>query len=98
MIENGQEFSIVFLKEPRDNSKFYQIVARVSSDIRSAIKSLGNKLYIGLISFNVHDRFFIKRCNKCQGYAHYHYSDQCTQGLVCGYCRSNLWLLSFKFA
>ena len=91
LIENGQEFSIVFLKEPRDPSKnkFYQIVARVSGDIRSAIKSLGNKLYIGLISCNVHDRFFIKRCNKCQGYGHYNYSDQCTQGLVCGYCCSN---------
>ena len=37
-----------------------------------------------LSAYRVVDRFYIKRCNKCQDFGHYH--GQCTNDPVCGYC------------
>ena len=32
------------------------------------------------------DRFYVKRCNKCQQFGHY--EKDCTSQICCGYCRS----------
>ena len=47
-IENGSEFSIVYSKQPREGgstNNYYQVVARVSNDIRQAIKQSDDKIY-----------------------------------------------------
>ena len=92
MIEQGSEFSIVFAKEARENEdrtkkSFCQVVARVSEDLRKMLKSTGDRIYIGLVSHRIVDRFFVKRCNKCQGFGHY--ENECPNETCCGYCQKN---------
>ena len=92
LIEKGSEFSIVFVKEPRGEEndqrrKFYQVVARVSDDIRRAIKCNDDKIYMDLVALRVVDRFFVKRCNKCQNFGHY--EKDCHENACCGYCKGN---------
>ena len=83
LIETGHEFNILFVKAGRDANKCTAVV-RVSCKIRDAIKAKGHKVFIGICSCRVFDRFFIKRCNKCHGFGHY--KGECTNPEVCGYC------------
>ena len=90
LMEQGSEFSIVFAKEPREagsngKKEYYQVVARVSDDIRKVMKSSGNKVYVDLVAHRVVDRFFVKRCNKCQEFGHY--EKDCSKNVCCGYCQ-----------
>ena len=90
-MSNGSVFEVVFVKEPSTKYPTYQAVARVSSDIRDAIKLSSNKIYIGLMACRVTDRFYIKRCNTCQCFGHYsnfHDNDTANKKtkVVCGYC------------
>ena len=91
-IDAGSEFSIVFCKkatnpqnDDTDANKYFQVVVRVSEDIRRAIKMNSDKIYIDLIAHRVVDRFYIKRCNKCQKFGHY--EKDCQFEACCGYCR-----------
>ena len=89
LIKSGSVFDFIFLKEPSTKYPTYQAVARVSADIRNAIKSCGDKIYIGLMACRVTDRFYVKRCNTCQGFGHYsnaHDSEKGKTKVVCGYC------------
>ena len=90
-IDKGSEFTIVFSKKPRDqqeragdSNNNFQVVARVSENIRSLIKSENDRIYIDLVAHRVVDRFYIKRCNKCQKFGHY--EKDCSNGVCCGYC------------
>ena len=90
LIDAGSEFSVVYCRKPKETetedevNKYFQIVVRVSGEIRQAIRSNNNKLYIELESYRVVDRFYIKRCNKCQGFGHY--ERDCENNERCGYC------------
>ena len=86
LIENGSEFSIIFSKGPKEDAKYntHQVVARVSEDIRDAIRLANNRIYIELTSHRVVDRFYVKRCNKCCKFGHY--EKDCTESVCCGYC------------
>ena len=87
-VDEGSEFSIVFCKKPVEtapaNKKFHQIVARVSDDIRQIIKRSNNRIYMDLSSHRVVDRFYVKRCNKCEQFGHY--EKDCRNQSRCGYC------------
>ena len=89
-LENGSKFTVVFSKEHNvreDNeSKEYQVVARVSEDIRDVIKANGNKIFIGFNSHHVVDRFYVKSCSRCHKFGHYRVN--CTSTPCCGYCCS----------
>ena len=91
----GAEFSIVFSKEHEmrpgfgrdlegENNTVHQIVARVSEGIREAIKAAGDKIFVGLSSHRVFDRFYVKSCAQCHRFGHYH--AQCQASACCGYC------------
>ena len=90
-LDQGGEFSIVFTKKPQEaqnprnnnNKPSIQIVARVSDDIRQVIKMSGDKLYMDLVAHRVVDRFYIKRCNKCQQFGHY--EKDCTNKILKGF-------------
>ena len=82
LIDLGNEFNILFVR--KDSHGKCNVVARVSCSIRDMIKTKGNKLFIGLSSCKVYDRFYIKRCNNCQEYGHY--QGDCKNQAVCGYC------------
>ena len=90
-IETGSLFKVVFGKKRRDNDeigsaegKYYQVIIRVSEDIREIIRHAGNRIFMELSSFRVIDRFYIKRCNKCQTFGHY--QKDCKNGTICGFC------------
>ena len=83
LIDSGDEFTILFVK-PGNASNKCTAVVRVSCRIRDLIKTNRNRLFIGISSCRVFDRFFIKRCNKCQGFGHY--KGNCPNQEVCGYC------------
>ena len=84
MMSNGETFKILFMKPPNSNYKSYQIVARVSPAVRYAIHNKWNKLFIGATSVRVHDRFYVKRCFKCNGFGHY--TAKCNGSISCGIC------------
>ena len=89
LIDNGSTLSIVYSKNPSDNldgksNKFYQVVARVSDDVRKAIKANKDKIFVNLQACRVVDRFYIKRCNRCQKFGHY--EKDCDGDERCGYC------------
>ena len=92
-IESGSEFTIVFVKEPmpessHTNRKHYQVVARVNNEIREGIKKNKDKIYVDLTAHRIVDRFYIKRCNKCQKFGYY--QDNCTSDkILCGFCCSD---------
>ena len=86
LIDAGENFTILFMKPPTGDYSHYQIIARVSPKIRDAIKSNWNRLYVGMEAIKVYDRFYVKRCNKCNQFGHY--VKDCTNSKVCGVCCS----------
>ena len=61
-IDNGSEFSIVYYKKPNNaenenegTNNYYQVVARVSEDIRKVIKMNNDKIYMDLVAHHVFD-------------------------------------------
>ena len=92
MIDEGSEFSVVYAKEPRKNGdnlkkEYHQVVAQISEEVRRVIKASGNRVFVDLIAHRVVDRFFVRRCNKCQGYGHY--EKDCDKPQCCGYCQQS---------
>ena len=62
-------------------------MVRVSEEVRRIIKRSDDKIYMDLEALKVVDRFYIKRCNKCQQFGHY--EKDCTHDAHCGYCTDN---------
>ena len=93
-LDNGSHFSIVFSKEHDvktrngEELKEYQVVARVSEDIRAVIKASGDKIFLGFNSHRVVDRFYVKSCSRCHKFGHYR-ADCTSSTPCCGYCCSN---------
>merc|ERR1711895_342242 len=86
LVKKGESFKILFIKPPNANYNNFHIVARVSPTIRDALHSKGNRIYIGAISVRVYDRFYVKRCNRCNGFGHY--ANSCQEPQSCGVCAS----------
>lgn len=84
MIKSGEEFSVLFVKPVGDTST---AVVRVSSKIRDMIRSDRNRLFLGITTCRIFDRFHVKRCNKCQDFGHF--KDNCPNPARCGYCGEN---------
>ena len=89
LIDQGSEFSIVYSKSPSDTpgkkeNKHFQVVARVGDKIRKAMKANRDKVFVDLSSYRVVDRFYVKRCNRCQQFGHY--EKDCNNPICCGYC------------
>ena len=77
-------FKVLTVKNLRNNSNVKQAIVCVSDDIRQAIHSKNNKVFIGMNSCVVYDQWYVKRCNKCQLFGHY--AKQCGNKVCCGYC------------
>ena len=88
LITQGETFKILFMKPPGGKYANYQIVARVSPTVRDAIHAKYNRLFIRAISVRIHDRFYVKRCFKCNGFGHYTAGCKSTD-VSCGICSEN---------
>ena len=84
LIDAGEDFKVMFIKSNTSSSDKCSAVVKLSCKIREAIRSNRNRIFIGITSCRVYDRFFVKRCNKCQEFGHY--KENCTKADVCGYC------------
>ena len=87
---SSENTQVLFSAPMKEKDGLYQAVIRVSEQIRERVKSNGDRLCIGLDSCPVYDRFFIKRCNRCQGLHHFHKDDGgCKKDSVCAICAGN---------
>ena len=77
---------VIFISPMKDQGEdgLHQAVLRVSEEIREKLKDNGNRIFIGSTSCPVYDRFFVKRCNRCQAFHHYH--KECRKNEVCAKC------------
>ena len=88
--DNGLVFDrdnaeIIFIAPMKNkDGDLYQAVLRVTDDLRGKIDSNNNRVFIGSTSCPVYDRFYVKRCNKCQGF--HHYVKDCKRNEICGKC------------
>ena len=83
--DEGEELSVVYTRPPSGNRIYHQVTIRVSSRIRSAIKSAGDIMFLSSKVCKVIDSFHIRRCNKCQSFGHY--AGKCESAHhVCGFC------------
>ena len=78
--------SLVNVKPLKNNATLFQVVLRVTSDIRKLILRNGDKLRVGMIRCPVYDRFFAKRCFGCQQYGHFHAQCPTKNIISCGKC------------
>ena len=83
LIKSGNEFKILFTKKDVKTNK-YTAVVRISCEIKNAIKSNRNRVYIGISSCRVYDCFYVKPCNNCQKFGQF--KDQCSNQTVCAHC------------
>ena len=84
LLDQDHTFKILFVNKPRGDYKHYQVVAYVSPEIRDLIGKHGNRLHIELESVRVYDRFYVKRCNRCNLFGHY--KESCDKTISCGLC------------
>ena len=89
---NEDNFKILFTKSVKsrneDQPDTYQAVVRVSENMRNALETANNRICIELQSCRVVDRLFVRRCNKCQLFNHYH-NDCKADVATCGKCGEN---------
>ena len=83
---NEENFKIIYMKKQFKNPDLFKAIVRVSCEIRSALEKSGDHINIGLSSCAVFDDFFIRRCNKCQGFNHW--KNECHNDIpvMCGKC------------
>ena len=89
LVKAGQELTVIYTRPPPPDKSYYQVVMRVSSDIRSAMRASGHKIYLCKKVCDVADSFHIRRCNKCQAFGHYASTCKEDTPIVCGYCGEN---------
>ena len=77
---------VIFISPMKDQSNdgLHQAVLRVSDEVREKLQTNGNRIFIGSRSCPVYDRFYVKRCNRCQGFHHFH--KECKKNEVCAKC------------
>ena len=82
-IDAGDEFNVLFIKSVVKTNSFSAVI-RVSPNIRDTIKANRDRVYVGINSCRVFDRFYVKRCNNCHQFGHF--KDKCQNETKCGYC------------
>ena len=84
LLDAGHSLTLVFSRT-RDEKKM--AVMKMSPDVRKAIVSSGNRVFLGLTSCRAFDRFWATQCHHCQKFGHTR--DRCpakNASPVCGFC------------
>ena len=80
-----ENFNVIFTKEVYGKPGISYAVVRVADKVRDQLKTNRDALCIGMQSCKIWDRFFARRCNKCQELGHFH--GQCeAERPVCAKC------------
>ena len=81
----AENFQILFVKPHQKDESLFMAAVRVADNLRDAIKSADNRIIVNSVSCPVFDRFFVRRCNYCQGLNHW--KDDCNaENPICGTC------------
>ena len=69
--DNKLNFDLLFTKE--NNSKSNKsAIFKVSPELRNyLVNEMNGKVFIGLMQCRLFDRYFIKKCRKCQNFGHF---------------------------
>ena len=89
LVQGGEELEVIYTRKPPEGMEFHQITVRISPLIRKAIKSLGDKIFLGSKSCGIEDSFHVKRCNRCQSFGHYAAKCRPDTPAICGFCTEN---------
>ena len=85
LIDGGSHLKVVYIKAPAPDQQFYTVAIRLSPEIRIALFKNRNRLHVGVRVHYVNDRFYVRRCNRCQLYGHF--EDKCQSASpICGFC------------
>ena len=80
---------VIFMNNEKDSNYCYAVI-KVDEHVKNIIASQGMKLYIGLSSCRVSERYHITQCYACQQFGHRKGSDKCrllnTDKTICLYC------------
>ena len=90
--ENGKMFQVIFLDEKKD-SNFSAAIVKVDPEIKQSICKNGNRVFLGLSSCRVTDRYHLIQCYHCQSFGHKKDSENCpmrnSEVGTCLYCAKN---------
>lgn len=80
---------IIFINDEKDVDYSYAVI-KTDPEVKDAIFAQGHRLYIGLSSCKVTERYHILQCYQCQQFGHKKGSDLCTlngvEKEICLYC------------
>ena len=83
---------MLFINHVKDDENFYAVV-KVDESVHQVIKAQGSKVYIGLSSCKVSQRYHLLQCYSCQEFGHKVGSEKCSlkneEKVVCLYCAKN---------
>jgi hypothetical protein len=83
---------VIFVNDERDNKYCYAVI-KVDECIKNAIVSQGMKIYLGLSSCRVSERYHLLQCYQCQEFGHKKGSTECklhkSEVTICLYCSGN---------
>ena len=89
LVKNDGVFEIIFISDERDHDYSYAVI-KVDKQIKNFISSQGMRVYIGLSSCKVSERFHLLQCYACQKFGHRIGSQDCdfstTNQVICLYC------------
>ena len=92
LIDMDKIFDILFIVENKD-SNFSSAIVKVDPSIKEAILSHGSRVFLGLSSCRVTERYHIIQCYSCQQFGHKKDSTKCplknSSDCVCLYCADN---------
>ena len=90
--EGKKVLDVIFVNDEKDDKYCYGVI-KVDEHIKNAIISQGMKIYIGLSSCRVSERYHLLQCYQCQEFGHKKGSLECTlhtsQVTICLYCSGN---------
>ena len=92
LIDKDKVFHILFLMDNKD-SNFSSAVVKVDPTIKEVILNHGSRLFLGLSTCRVTERYHIVQCYTCQQFGHKMDSDKCqlknSNSCICLYCAGN---------
>ena len=92
LVKKENDLKVLFTHNGFESTQFTAIIM-VSPEIREALCTHGDKIYIGLSSCKIFDHFHIIQCYRCQRFGHKSGSENCplkdNQSTICLYCEGN---------
>ena len=77
-------FEIIDIKPCKNDSSTFQIIGKVTDNVRNILSKYDDRLLMGMYSCKVYERYSVKRCSKCQKFGHWW--RECQNEYACAKC------------